>query len=37
MMSVHLNIGRQPDTMIDPIELMPNEDDVVESFEDQLD
>lgn len=34
--SYYLNQGREAHNMIDPVELMPFEDDVIESFEEQL-
>lgn len=36
MMSIYINANNNSDNAIDPIELMPHEDDVVISFEDQV-
>lgn len=36
MLATHMNIGRKSD-WIEPLELMPHEDDVIIGFEEQLD
>ena len=36
MMAIHLNCQREESDWVEPLELMPHEDDVVIGFEDQI-
>lgn len=37
IIAMNINKGLKPENWVEPLEFMPNEDDVVESFEDQID
>lgn len=37
IIAMNINKGLKAENWVEPLEFMPNEDDVVESFEDQID